>query len=145
MNLNKKVVYRTFVSNQYNNISAGSSFNQLINSGIVHPTGVLIVPFIGSQSSVGFSNSQWKSPFDTCPATTSPCSLTNLQVSVGGSNDVREATSSSPGQGCTLLRARTSSASSMPSAASTTQRSSVRQPTRIFACSSRSSDPKTGC
>jgi hypothetical protein len=89
MNLNKKVVYRTFVSNQYNNIAATSSFNQLINSGIVHPTGVLIVPFIGSQSSGterGFGDSQWKSPFDTCPATTSPCSLTNLQVSVGGSN-----------------------------------------------------------
>jgi hypothetical protein len=86
MNLNKKVVYRTFVSNQYNNIAKGSSFNQLINSGIVHPTGVLIVPFIGSETSVGFGNSQWKSPFDTCPSTTSPCSLTNLQVSVGGSN-----------------------------------------------------------
>ena len=86
MNLNKKVVYRTFVSNQYNNIAAGSSFNQLINSGIVHPTGCLIVPFIGAQTNVGFGNSQWKSPFDTCPATTSPCSLTNLQVSVGGSN-----------------------------------------------------------
>jgi hypothetical protein len=86
MNLNKKVVYRTFVSNQYNNIAKGSSFNQLINSGIVHPTGVLIVPFIGSETGVGFGNSQWKSPFDTCPSTTSPCSLTNLQVSVGGSN-----------------------------------------------------------
>ena len=85
-NLNKKVIYRTFVSNQYNNIGKNSSFNQLINSGIVHPTGVLIVPFIGSQANVGFGDSQWKSPFDTCPATTSPCSLTNLQVSVGGSN-----------------------------------------------------------
>jgi hypothetical protein len=85
-NLNKKIVYRTFVSNQYNNITAGSSFNELINSGIVHPTGVLIVPFIGSQPNIGFGDSQWKSPFDTCPATTSPCSLTNLSVSVGGSN-----------------------------------------------------------
>jgi hypothetical protein len=52
-NLNKKVIYRTFVSNQYNNIAKNSSFNQFINSGIVHPTGVLIVPFIGSQSSEG--------------------------------------------------------------------------------------------
>jgi hypothetical protein len=50
MNLNKKVIYRTFVSNQYNNIGKGGSFNQLINSGIVHPTGVLIVPFIGSEA-----------------------------------------------------------------------------------------------
>jgi hypothetical protein len=89
MNLNKKVIYRTFVSNQYNNIAASSSFNQLINSGIVHPTGVLIVSFIGSQSSGadrGFGDSQWKSPFATCPATTSCCRLTNLSVSVGDSN-----------------------------------------------------------
>jgi hypothetical protein len=38
-NLKKKVIYRTFVSNQYNNIAKNSSFNQFINSGIVHPTG----------------------------------------------------------------------------------------------------------
>jgi hypothetical protein len=31
-------------------------------------------------------DSQWKSPIDTAPATTSPCSLTNLSVSVGDSN-----------------------------------------------------------
>jgi hypothetical protein len=29
---------------------------------------------------------QWKSPFDTCPVTMSPLSLTNLQVSIGGQN-----------------------------------------------------------
>jgi hypothetical protein len=89
MNLNKKVIYRTFASNQYNNIGKNSFFNQVINSGIIHPTGVLIVPFIGSQSSGderGFGDNQWKSPFDTCPSTTSPCSLPNLQVSVGVSN-----------------------------------------------------------
>ncbi len=51
----------------------------------------------------------------------------------------------SPDQGFTLLRGRASSASSMPSAASTRQRSSAKQPTRIFAFSSRSSDPKTSC
>ena len=69
-------------------VSAGGSFNQLINSGIVHPTGVLIVPFLGAVtgSNGGLGDNQWKSPFDTCPATTSPVSLTNLQVSVGGQN-----------------------------------------------------------
>ena len=45
-NRNKRVVYRTILTNQYNNIGAGNSFNQLVNSGIVHPTGILIVPFI---------------------------------------------------------------------------------------------------
>ena len=83
----KKVVFQSFISNQYNNqASAGGNFNALINSGIVHPTGVLIIPFISSSVSAGFGDSQWKSPFDTCPATSSPCSLTNLQVTLGGQN-----------------------------------------------------------
>ncbi len=63
--------------NQYNNTTSSSSFNQLINSDVVHPTGVLIVPFIAS-SNTAFQDSQWKSPFDSCPATSAPISLTNL-------------------------------------------------------------------
>ena len=31
-------------------------------------------------------DSQWKSTFDTCPATLAPLSLINLQVDVGGQN-----------------------------------------------------------
>ena len=87
-NTNKKVIYRTFVTNNYPATPAGGTFNQLINSGIVHPTGVLIVPFLGAVTGTngGLGDSQWKSPFDTCPCTTSPASLTNLQVSVGGQN-----------------------------------------------------------
>jgi hypothetical protein len=34
----------------------------------------------------GFGDYQWKSPFDTCPATMSPLSLTNLQIGIGGQN-----------------------------------------------------------
>jgi len=45
-NRNKKVIYRSFVTNSYTNTTAGSSFNALVNSGIVHPTAVLICPFI---------------------------------------------------------------------------------------------------
>jgi hypothetical protein len=84
----KKVIYRTFVTNNYPATPAGGSFNQLINSGVVHPTGVLIVPFLGAVTGTngGLGDAQWKSPFDTCPCTTSPVSLTNLQVSVGGQN-----------------------------------------------------------
>jgi hypothetical protein len=87
-NRNKKVVYRSFVSGLYNSIGKGSAFNSLINSGIVHPTAVLIVPFLGAATgaNAGFGDYQWKSPFDSCPATTSPVSLTNLQVSIGGQN-----------------------------------------------------------
>jgi hypothetical protein len=52
----------------------------------VHPTAVLICPFIAAVSSSGFGDFQWNSPFDTCPATMSPLSLTNLQVAIGGQN-----------------------------------------------------------
>ncbi len=85
-NRNKKVIYRSFVTNSYTNTTSGSSFNALVNSGIVHPTTVLICPFIASVANNGFGDFQWKSPFDTCPATMSPLSLTNLQISVGGQN-----------------------------------------------------------
>ena len=44
-NRNKKFIYRSFVINSYNNITPGSSFNALVNSGIVHPTAVLICPY----------------------------------------------------------------------------------------------------
>ena len=85
-NTNKKVIYCSFVTNNYPATSSGGSFNQLINSGIVHPTGVLIVPFLGAVTGTngGLGDSQWKSPFDTCPCTTSFVSLSSLQVSVGG-------------------------------------------------------------
>ena len=87
-NRNKKVIYRSFVTNSYTNITTGSSFNALVNSGIVHPTAVLICPFIGATTGTnsGFGDFQWKSPFDTCPATMSPLSLINLQVGAGGQN-----------------------------------------------------------
>jgi hypothetical protein len=37
-NRNKKVMYRSFVTNNYRNITSGSSYNALVKSGIVHPT-----------------------------------------------------------------------------------------------------------
>jgi hypothetical protein len=83
---NKKAIYRSFVTNSYTNTASGSSFNALVNSGIVHPTAVLICPFIAAVSSSGFGDSQHKSPFDPCPSTMSPLSLTNLQVAVGDQN-----------------------------------------------------------
>ena len=58
-NRNKKVVCRTVVTNTYkNNFGVGSSFNALINSGIVHPTGVRLVPFITSVQNSGFGDNQ---------------------------------------------------------------------------------------
>lgn len=83
-NRNKKVVYRSIISNQTTFIGAGNSYSQLIQSGITHPLGLVIMPFIDSSVAVtgGFSPSG--SPFDTNLA--HPLSLTNLQVQVGGVN-----------------------------------------------------------
>jgi hypothetical protein len=44
-NTNKKIIYRTFVTNNYPPVAALGCFNQLINSGILHPTGVLMFHF----------------------------------------------------------------------------------------------------
>ena len=52
----------------------------------MHPTAVLICPFIASVANTGFGDFQWKSPFHSCPSTLSALSLTNLQVGVGGQN-----------------------------------------------------------
>ena len=88
-NQSKKVIYRTLLTNQYNNTSAGGTFNNLINSGVTHPVGVLVVPYISSSQSSGFGDYQWKNPFDSCPSTSAPISLINFQVSVGGVNQLQ--------------------------------------------------------
>jgi len=82
----KKCIYRTVLTNQYNNTGLGGNFNQLISSGVVHPTGILIVPYVASTATFSFGDYAWKSPFDTAPGDAHPLSLTNLQVNVGGQN-----------------------------------------------------------
>ena len=47
------------------------------------------MPCISPTNTTGFSYSQWASPYDTAPATSAPISLTNLQVSVGGVNQLQ--------------------------------------------------------
>jgi hypothetical protein len=44
----KEIVFENFIFNQYNGIGAGTSFSQLVQSGIKNPLGILIVPFISS-------------------------------------------------------------------------------------------------
>jgi hypothetical protein len=81
-NMNKRIVYENVITNNYNNIASGSSFSQLVQSGIRAPLGLLVVPCIASTIQ-GYS--QWGSCFDTFPATFAPClSLTNFQVTLGG-------------------------------------------------------------
>ena len=100
-NTNKQIVYENFLFNQYTSISVGSSFSQLVQSGIKNPVGICIIPLISSSSTfsacdssksagaftstaIGFS--QFASPYDPCPASYAPLSLTNLQVTLGGVN-----------------------------------------------------------
>jgi hypothetical protein len=93
-NREKQVVFENVIFNQYNSIPAGGTFSQLVQSGIKNPLGVCIIPLIGtgtlttfgSANTIGFE--QWSSPYDQCPATYAPISLTNLQVSLGGQNQL---------------------------------------------------------
>ncbi len=82
--MKKNIVYRSVTSSICPNIQAGSNYSQLINAGIVYPVGILFVPFLSNTSA--FGDVQWKSLFDSCPATTCPVPLSNLQVNVGGTN-----------------------------------------------------------
>jgi hypothetical protein len=42
----KKIVFRDVLLNQEMNISAGTSYSKLINSGIKNPLGILMIPLI---------------------------------------------------------------------------------------------------
>ena len=44
-NTNKKVIYRTFVTNNYPAVSSGGSFNQLINSGIQYSVSYILLEY----------------------------------------------------------------------------------------------------
>lgn len=82
---NKQVVFRNYYYNQINNIGAGGNYSQLIQSGIVNPHALIVIPYISKdQEGMGFY--QWQSPFDTAPATGAPLILDTLSVSLGGVN-----------------------------------------------------------
>ena len=91
-NRNKTVVYENILYNAFNNISSGSAPQCNVQAGIRNPLGILIIPLISTTcpsttaggTALGFS--QYSSPYDTCPASTSPCSLTNISVILGNKN-----------------------------------------------------------
>ena len=92
----KQVVYEKFIYNQYNNITSGSNYSQLIASGVKNPLACIIVPFVSTantgQSGLGTANfpSQYSNPFDPCGGISfAPISLTNLQVAVGMKNKLQ--------------------------------------------------------
>ena len=91
-NREKQVVYENVIYNQYSNIGAGSTFSQLVQSGIKNPLAVAIIPFISPSALTGAAGSatvgfeQWQSPYDQTGGGGgySPISLTNLSVQLGG-------------------------------------------------------------
>jgi hypothetical protein len=92
----KKVCYTSWLFNQYNGITSGSTFSNLVQSGIKACRGVWIIPFHSSITNGNINTTvltnalttfaQYQSPLDTAPATNGNFSLTNLQVSLGGVN-----------------------------------------------------------
>jgi len=96
-NRSKKIVYTSVLFNSFNAITSGATYSALVQSGVTNVRGVLIIPFISSNTNGSTSNavtgtttfSQLQSPFDTAPATSAPISLINLQVSIGGVNQLQ--------------------------------------------------------
>lgn len=84
----KTVLYDNVLYNTFVNITGGASFSQLIQSGVSNIKAVVLIPLVAaSQPNVGFS--AYKSPFDPVGgAAGHPCCLTNLQVAVGGVNQL---------------------------------------------------------
>ena len=91
-NRSKKIVYSNVLSSNYTNITAGSSYNQLVQSGVRNIKGILIIPFISASVNGAMNGANpfatYSSPFDTSPNTT-PISLTQLNVMVGGVNQMQ--------------------------------------------------------
>lgn len=103
-NRSKKICWTSILNNNFNNISSGSTFSTLVQSGVSNPRGLLILGFLSTSTGSQITNygavttdgstlvssvtpfTQQLSPFDTAPATTSCASLINLQVAVGGVN-----------------------------------------------------------
>ena len=93
----KKICFTSVLNNTFSNISASTTTSLLVQSGVTNIRGLLIIPSIsattnglisGTASSYVLPFAQALSPFDTYPMTTSPISLINLQVSVGGINQL---------------------------------------------------------
>ncbi len=90
----KRILYTNVLYQNIANVTAGSLPSQLVQASVTRPKGVLLIPFIsasthglntGSSITVPFAPAI--SPWDTAPLTT-PMSLTQLQVSIGGENQL---------------------------------------------------------
>jgi len=79
----KLVVYKDVLYFFSPNISANSPFNLQLAPSLSNIKDVLVLPHLSS-ATLGIPEQQ--SPFDTCPATTSPLSISNFNVQISGKN-----------------------------------------------------------
>lgn len=80
----KNVVYKDYYFNQITGVGNGTTYSQLVQSGITNPYALILVPYIASTVAGQGNGGQFQSPFDTAPATGAPIVLENLQVTLGG-------------------------------------------------------------
>jgi hypothetical protein len=93
----KSIKYSDYYQYQVQNITAGSSFNNLLTNGISNLKSITILPYYSTSNAGGALASGlptglpvWQSPFDTAGSTTtSPyCLFTNFNVVVSGQNTI---------------------------------------------------------
>lgn len=70
---------------QYTIKNVNTNFQQILTNGITNPVSLIIVPVVNSADNQSLT--PFKSPFDSCPATTAPlASITNFNVLISGRN-----------------------------------------------------------
>ena len=83
----KTIVYDDIYQYTVSSITTGGNFNTILTNGILNPQKLIIIPFVNGASNGATAFDEFRSPFDSAPATTGPVvSLTNLQVQVSGKN-----------------------------------------------------------
>ena len=85
----REVRYTDIYSYRQTAISANSNFNFILNSGIVNPKYVVVIPYATTSAGVfaAVTNPTYQSPFDSAPGTTLPrAAITQFNVNISGKN-----------------------------------------------------------
>lgn len=83
----KDIEYEEIYQYSVNEVTTGSTFNQILTNGISDPQKVVVMPFVSTKVHVTPTVPEFQSPFDTAPGTTGPLAvLRDFNVAVGGSN-----------------------------------------------------------
>lgn len=81
----RTVKYTDVMQFSVNNIAPGGQINALISNGVVNPRRLIVLPYLAAATASSIPPPL--SPFDSAPATTTPCvALTNTNVQIGGLN-----------------------------------------------------------